>query len=154
MDTYETSAKFNIAETCAASISIEDLQSLADSKSDEILKLSTKLTYGPIRGSEQFRSNLARLYSVNADSPLPSENILSTPGAIAANFLLLYTLISKGDHVVCHYPTYQQLYTVPESLGADVSLWRAHEENKWQLDLQELKGLIRPTTKLIIIKYF
>ncbi len=54
--------------------------------------------------------------------------------------------------MICHYPTYQQLYSVPESLGAEVSLWKAREEKHWQLDIEELKGLIKPgKTKLIII---
>ena len=97
--------------------------------------------------------NLARLYSTKAATPLPADNILVAPGAIAANYLVLYTLISKGDHVICQHPTYQQLYSVPESLGAEVSLWRAREERKWQLDIEELKGLVRPNTKMIIIKY-
>jgi aspartate/methionine/tyrosine aminotransferase len=53
---------------------------------------------------------------------------------------------------VCVFPTYQQLYSVPESLGADVSLWKLQEHNKWQLDIEELKSLIRPNTKMIILK--
>ena len=28
-----------------------------------------------------------------------------------------------------------------------------HEEKDWQLDIEELKALIRPNTKLIVIKY-
>ena len=153
MDAYETTAKFNIAETCAASISIDDLQNLSDSKTNNILKLSTKMTYGAIRGSEKLISNLSGLYSARAISPLPSKNILITSGAIAANFLVLYSLISKGDHVICQYPTYQQLYSVPASLGAEVSLWKADEAKSWQLDIAELKRLIRSTTKMIVIKY-
>ena len=75
-----------------------------------------------------------------------------TPGAIAANHLVLYSLLKPGDHVICHYPTYQQLYSVPESLGAEVSLWKSNPEKNWLPDFEELKGLIRDNTKLIIIK--
>ena len=152
MDEFETTAKFNIAETCAASISLEDLQALSDDKSSPILTYMTKLTYGSIRGSEKLRSTLAGLYSSKVSSPLRADGILITPGAIAANFLIFYALVGKDDHVICHYPTYQQLYSVPKSLGADVSLWKAKEDVKWQLDVDELKGLIRPNTKMIIIK--
>lgn len=152
MDTYETTAKFNIAETCAASISLEQQRELSEDKSTEIWNPSTVLTYGPIRGSEKLRSNPAKFYSSKAPSPLHPEHVVITPGAIAANFTVVYGLIGKGDHVICHYPMYQQLYDVPASLGAEVSLRRAHEENKWQLDVEELKGLIRPNTKMIIIK--
>ena len=153
MDEYETKTTYNIAETCCASISIEDLQNLSSEKSLNVLSVSTKLTYGAIRGSDQFRSLLSHLYSVKTPTQLPKDNILITAGAIQANFLLYYALVGPGDHVICHYPTYQQLYSVPESLGAEVSLWKAKEDEDWKLDIKELESLIRPNTKLIIIKY-
>ena len=154
MDDYETTAKYNIAETCVASISLDDLQDLSEDKSSSPLHLnSRKLTYGAIRGSPELRTNLANLYSSKATTRFTADNILITPGAIAANFIVLYGLIGKGDHVICHYPTYQQLYEVPSRLGAEVSLWRAHEDKQWQLDIKELESLVRPNTKMIIIKY-
>ena len=152
MDAYETQAKYNIAETCCASISIEQLQALSEDKTSSVVQIPKKLDYGAIRGSTALWSNLAALYSFRAASRLPKENILITPGAIAANFLLMYTLVGKGDHVICHYPTYQQLYSVPQSMGAEVSLWKARPEKDWVLDLEELEGLIKPNTKLIVIK--
>ncbi|KAF4629026.1 hypothetical protein G7Y89_g9122 [Cudoniella acicularis] len=153
MDKYETIPEvLNIAETCAASISIDDLVGLCeDPNVPHPLKTSTKLTYGAIRGSAALRERLATLYSARVSSPLSPENVLITPGAIAANFLLLYTLIGPGDHVVCMYPTYQQLYSVPKSLGADVSLWKLRREKKWIPDLDDLKALVNDKTKMIII---
>ncbi|KAI9376684.1 hypothetical protein BJX61DRAFT_530689 [Aspergillus egyptiacus] len=153
MDKYETTAKYNVAETCCASVSLKDLQELSEDPSAEPLGeiLNRKLTYGAIPGSEKLRTTLANLYSVRTPTPLPPDNILATPGAIQANFLLLYTLVGPGDHVICHYPTYQQLYSVPESLGADVSLWKSKEADGWKLDTKELQELIRPNTKLIIL---
>ncbi|RQM05662.1 hypothetical protein DH86_00003444, partial [Scytalidium sp. 3C] len=142
MDKYEvTPGVLNIAETCAASVSIDDLVALCeDPNIPPPINTSNKLTYGPIRGSDALRGRLASLYSVRTASPLPPDNILITPGAIAANFLLLYTLIGPGDHVICVYPTYQQLYTVPETLGAEVSLWKLKESHKFIPDVEELQG--------------
>ena len=34
----------------------------------------------------------------------------------------MYALIRPGDHVVCVLPTYQQLYSIPQSFGAQVDL--------------------------------
>jgi aspartate/methionine/tyrosine aminotransferase len=152
MDVYEPTAKHNIAESCASSISISDLLSLAPSGSTGIFSINRKLTYGEIRGSDQLRSNLAALYAKFEGPLLPKENILVTNGAIGANFAILYTLIREGDHVICQYPTYQQLYSVPTSLGAKVDFWRADPENGWQLDVEELKKTIRKDTRLIILK--
>jgi aspartate/methionine/tyrosine aminotransferase len=139
MDKYElTPGVLNIAETCAASISIDDLVALCeDPNIPPPLQLSKKLTYGAIRGSDSLRERLASLYI--------------TPGAISANFLLFYTLLGPGDHVICAYPTYQQLYAVPESLGAEVSLWKLKKENKYIPDISELKTLVKENTKMIII---
>lgn len=153
MDKYETTPNvLNVAETCAASISIDDLVELCEDKHVEPpLKTSMKLTYGPIRGSDAIRQRLADLYSVRVATPLPAENVLITPGAIAANFLTFYTLLGPGDHVICVYPTYQQLYSVPESLGAEVSLWKLKKENKYVPDLADLDTLIKENTKMIIV---
>lgn len=154
MDAHENSAKYNIAETCCASISVEDLQALAEDpaeKSVNILSTSEKLTYGAIRGSEALRKNLSNLYSSKAPSRLPEDNVLITPGAIMANTLVFYSLVGPGDHVIVHHPTYQQLYEVPRSLGAEVDLWEAKAEKDWVPDLDELKALVKPNTKLIVI---
>lgn len=164
MDDYETTATYNIAETCCSSISLADLQNLSSEQSDPnnpdstspFFSASTKLTYGAIRGSETLRGHLSRLYSVKTPTVLPPDNVLITSGAIQGNFLLHYALVQPGDHVIVHYPTYQQLYSVSESIGAEVSLWKAKEsdsdENGWVLDTEELNGLIRPNTKLIVLK--
>lgn len=44
MDKYELDAKYNIAETCVASISLDDLKDLSEDKKTEIWSSSTKLT--------------------------------------------------------------------------------------------------------------
>ena len=129
MDKYETTPNvINIAETCASSISINDLTSLSTSASaSPPFDPSDKLTYGAIRGSQALREHISTLCSAENGEKLPADNVLITQGAINANFLGLYTLVGSGDHVVCVYPTYQQLYSVPPTLGAEVSLWRLRE---------------------------
>ncbi|WYZ43840.1 hypothetical protein EsH8_VII_000276 [Colletotrichum jinshuiense] len=156
MDEYETTPGcLNIAETCAASVSVDDLVGLSEDKNAPgPVDLSTKLVYGPIRGSVPLRQRVAALCGGDGSSDssvLDQEDVLITQGAIGANFLLLYTLINPGDHVVCVYPTYQQLYGVPESLGADVSLWKLKKENGFVPDVKELEGIVKSNTKMIIV---
>ncbi len=165
MDTYETTpGVLNIAETCAASLSIADLAALAvqpvgngsdrsmPPPADPLSALATtKLTYGAIRGSATLRQLVAALFDTGKDTaapPLPPDNVVITQGAIAANYLLFYTLLGSGDHAICVYPTYQQLYDVPRSLGAEVSFWKLKEENGYVPDVGELAGLVRPNTKV------
>ncbi|PYI21014.1 aspartate/tyrosine/aromatic aminotransferase [Aspergillus japonicus CBS 114.51] len=152
MDLYENDAQHNLAETCCASISLNDILQFSGASSADVpplIDFSRKQTYGAIRGSAGLRANIAKLYQ--APAGITAEQVLVTTGAIHANFLALYTQVGPGDHVICHYPTYQQLYSVPESLGAEVSLWRSSAEKGWALDLQELRGLIRANTKVIIL---
>ena len=155
MNEHETTAKYNIAETCCASISIDELVGLSDNKeakTSDILNTSDILGYGEIRGSSALKGNLSRLYSSKVGTPLSPDNILIMPGAIAANHLAFYALLGPGDHVICHYPTYQQLYSVPESLGAQVELWKSKPENKWLPDFEELEAMVKENTKMIILK--
>jgi len=46
----------------------------------------------------------------------------------------------------------QALYEVPKQLGAEVDLWKALPKNDWIPQIEDLKELIKPNTKMIIIK--
>lgn len=145
MDLYETSCKFNLAETCVDSLSLQALEQLIGEPGilDNLIK-NTRLTYGEIPGSRFFREGVASLYkNVNPD------HILSTNGAIGANFLALYTLVNPGDEVVVIVPTYQQHTSIPESLGARVKTVKLKKENNFLPDLVELRAAVTSETKLI-----
>lgn len=152
MDRFETTpGVLNIAETCAASVSIDDLVRMCnDPAAPGPLDTSIKLTYGPILGSQALRGRVAAHCSRDGEQ-LSADNVIITQGAIGANFLALYTLLGPSDHVVCVYPTYQQLYEVPRSLGAEVSLWKLQAEDGFVPNVDALKSLIKENTKMIII---
>ena len=61
------------------------------------------------------------------------------------------TLVDSGDRVVSIVPTYQQHFSIPKSIGADVHFLQLREENNWLPDLDELKRLVIPETKLIAL---
>ncbi|CZR64666.1 probable aspartate/tyrosine/aromatic aminotransferase [Phialocephala subalpina] len=146
--------KHNLAHSYCLPRSISDLQQVGDSNTSiEIFSpiLSKALDYGPMKGSETLRSNISRCYSTESSIHLPIDNILTTPGASLANFLVLFALLGADDHVIVQYPTYQQLYSIPTSIGVDVSLWKSKKSDDWKLDLDELRRLIRSNTKMIII---
>lgn len=112
---------------------------------------SVKLTYGqPMRGGDGLCESLASLYSAR-QAGITKEDILTTNGGTAANHIVLSALLSPDDHVICQYPTYEPLYQVPKSLGAEVTFWKADPGQKWQLNIDELRTLLKPNTKLIII---
>ena len=65
--------------------------------------------------------------------------------------MFFISLISAGDRVVSVMPTYQQLYSIPESLGAEVGILRLRKEDGYLPDLGELKKLAVPGVKMICI---
>lgn len=148
MNAYEKSATFNIAETCVDSLTLEELVTLDGSNPDDFFRslYPLKLTYGHIEGSPEFRQLVANLYTT-----INPHQVLVMNGGIGANFLVFYSLVQPGDHVIAVHPTYQQIYEVPQSFGATVDLLKLRPENHFLPDLDELKSLIRPNTKMICI---
>jgi aspartate/methionine/tyrosine aminotransferase len=65
----------------------------------------------------------------------------------------MHTLLEPGDHIVTMYPGYQSLYAVAESLGCRVSKWEPEEDAGWAFDLDRLKALLRPDTRLVVVNF-
>ncbi len=146
MNEYETKCELNLAETCVESLTVAELLDMAgiDDIAQQLLPL--KLTYGAIEGSVRLRTLVAGLYE---DQKV--ENVVTTHGAIGANALVHQTLVEAGDRVISVLPTYQQHYSIPESIGADIQILKLTEKTGFLPDLEELKRLATPGTKLIAI---
>lgn len=69
-----------------------------------------------------------------------------------ANYLVLASICGPGDHIICQFPTYGQLYLLPKHQGVDVDLWMMKPEDEWAPDVEELRKMIKPNTTAIIIK--
>ena len=149
MNKYEDDAKYNIAETCVESLKVGELLDIASIERDEFFgKLAeTKLTYGAIPGSAALREEITKLYH----SKKTIDNVIVTNGGIGANFLALFTLVRPGDEIVAVYPTYQQLYSLPEALGAKVRRLRLEPEDGYIPDMNKLRTLVKSNTRAIVI---
>ncbi len=147
MNEFENNCELNLAETCVESLTLGELFEIAEVQDSILSDLSAmKMTYGAIEGSDRLRSAISSLYS----SQTPA-NVLTTHGTIGANSLVHQTLVGRGDHVISVIPTYQQHYSIPESLGADVELLHLKAENAFLPDLDALRAMVRPDTRLIAI---
>lgn len=148
MNEHEKTALYNIADTCVNTLSLEELFSLTNTNKYEFFDgiSGQKLGYGHIQGSPDYKNGICKLYK-----SLKPENIISTNGAAGANYLVFYSLVNPGDRVISVTPTYQQLYSIPESFNADVQYLRLKPENNFLPDLDELKKLITKNTKLICL---
>lgn len=147
MNEWENNCDLNLAETCVESLTIQQLLELTgrnDKDLSELLPL--KMTYGAIEGSDRLRKAIAGLYETIA-----RENIVVTHGTIGANALIHKTLVERGDRVVAVVPTYQQHYSIPASIGAEVESLQLRKEDGYLPDLDALRALAKPGTKLIAI---
>ena len=147
MNEFENHCDFNLGETCVASLTVQQLLEMSG-KGDEVMSdlLPMKLTYGAIEGSDRLRDLICALYERQQPG-----NIIVTHGAIGANALAYQALVEPGDHVVSVLPTYQQHYSIPESLGAEVDILQLRPENAFLPDLDELRGMMRADTRLIAV---
>lgn len=147
MNEWENRCTYNLAETCVASITIEELLQLSGRNSDDLSDLlPMKMTYGAIEGSVRLRTAISALYG-----PQDIANITVTHGTIAANSLVHKALVSRGDRVVSIVPTYQQHYSIPASIEADVQMLHLQPEDGFLPDLDALRRLVTPGTKLIAL---
>ena len=137
MNAHETTATWNTAETCVDSLRLEELLALSGDADGVLRRLrQTRLDYGDIVGSPGLRAAIAALYGER----IGADNVLVANGAIGANFLALFALVEPGDTVVCVKPTYQQLYSVPEALGATVKTLRLRESDGYLPDVDDLRA--------------
>jgi aspartate/methionine/tyrosine aminotransferase len=145
MNEWETRCTYNLAETCVASITVEELLALSGGSADDLSGLlQMKLTYGDIEGSPRLRTAIANLYANQC-----IEDITVTHGTIAANMLVHKAIVEPGDHVLSIVPTYQQHYSIPKSIQADVTILALREEDGFLPNLEALKASVKPNTKLI-----
>jgi aspartate/methionine/tyrosine aminotransferase len=79
--------------------------------------------------------------------------VLAFAGAEEGLFWAMQELVGPGDHAVITVPCYQAMETVTLATGADVSAWTPDRERGWALDLDELRALLRPTTKLVAVNF-
>lgn len=147
MTEHEKEYIYNLAESCVAPLSIEQLLTFTTNP-DEIMKnlLTTKLDYGPIEGSKEIMNGILSLYDAGT-----YENLAVCHGCISANEMVLTSLLSTGDHIITILPTYQQLYSLPLSYGVEVDYVHLQKDKGWVPEVSEFASLIKPNTKMICL---
>ena len=144
---WEFSARYYLTASDAQSMTIEELLALGGDEDREGF-MSLPLTYVETWGTQNLRDAVAGTYE-----HLDAGHILAFTGAQEALFWAMQELVGSGDHAIVTVPCYQSMETVTMGTGADVSALPMRREKGWALDLDELRGLLRPTTKLIAVNY-
>ena len=144
---WEFGARHYLTASDAQSMSVGDLLNMG-SESDREGFAALPLTYVETWGSENLRDAIALTYE-----RVDAAHVLAFSGAQEALFWAMQELVGPGDHAVVTVPCYQSMETVTVATGADVSALLMRREHGWALDLDELRGLLRPTTRLVAVNY-
>jgi aspartate/methionine/tyrosine aminotransferase len=144
---YEFSARHLLSSSDCESLTLAEVLASAD---DEMRQLWERLSLGYTEspGLPLLRREIAGLYDdLDADEVLevvPEEGILLT----------MMVLLQPGDHVVATFPGYQSLYQLAADMGCAIDFWRPLEETDgWRFDLDALRSLLRPDTKLVVVNF-
>jgi aspartate/methionine/tyrosine aminotransferase len=140
--TWENVVDYNLSESGVHPLNLRELLT-----PDEIAALTeVELGYTQTNGTIPLREAIARLYP-----GLGLEQILTTAGSSEANFLLMWSLIEPGDEVLFELPNYMQMGGLLRAFGAEVKPFYLRESLGWQPDLEEMRKLVTPKTKLIVL---
>lgn len=143
---YEFSVKYLLSSSDCDGLLQKEILELAD---DETKSLWDNLTLGYTEslGHPVLRTEIAKLYKdIN-----PGQVLLIVPEE--GIFISLNTILEKGDHVICTFPSYQSLYEIAEDMGSEVTKWQPDESKGWQFNLEFLQSNIKPNTKLLVINF-
>jgi len=125
----------NLAESSVSDASLGDL-------GDDLGGLV--LQYGDHLGLPALRSAIA----ADASGADP-DDVMVTPGAVAALFVIHTSLLEAGDHVVVARPNYATNVETPRAIGADVSFLELSYDEGWTVDPARIAALMTPRTRLV-----
>lgn len=96
-------------------------------------------------------AGLRALIAARAGGGLGADNVLITAGAAAALFIVAISLLDAGDHIVVVRPNYATNIETPRAIRCAIDYVDLDFERGFALDLDKLKSLARPNTKLISV---
>ena len=105
----------------------------------------TILLYGDHRGHPKLRALLAE------EGKCAADQVLLTPGAAGALFMVSTSLLSAGDHLVVLRPNYATNIETPRAIGCEITFVDLTFERGWRYDASEIAKAMTPRTKLVSI---
>src|SRR5215470_19364107 len=132
----QAAARYNLANSGILGC---DLSNLPITMDDIALNGPNHEGYGPLKEA------IAVKYGVTADQ------VVTEQGTSMANFLAMATALERGDEVLVEQPAYEPLLCALEYLGAEVKRFARSFENSYRFDVDEVRRLITPRTRLIVI---
>lgn len=144
---HEFTAPYVLCASDVEGVGMDELLALADDEGRALWR-DLRLGYTETAGHPLLRREIAGMYR-----SIAPEDVFVFAGASEAIFALVNAMLGPGDHAVSTWPAYQSLFEVARATGADVDLLPLEPEAGWRLDLDRLRALLRPTTRLVIVNF-
>lgn len=143
---WEFTAQYHLTASDCESQPIHSLLALACDEDREAFQ-KLWLGYTETRGPATLRHIIATTYDT-----LCENDILCFAGAEEGLYIAMKTILQLGDHAIVFTPNYQAAETIPLSI-CEVTGLALQPENNWEPDIEQLKKLIKPNTRLISINF-
>jgi aspartate/methionine/tyrosine aminotransferase len=130
--------RFNLAESSVADTPLRDL----GVELDDLV-----LMYGDHAGRPGLRAAIAS----GGPGAVTADDVLVTPGAAAALFIIHTTLLGPGDEIVVVRPNYATNLETPRAIGAAIHHLDLRHEDGWAVDPDRIAALMTPRTVLVSI---
>jgi aspartate/methionine/tyrosine aminotransferase len=146
---YEFSTPYQLCNSDCESISIAELLSMAGDSLEQFGR--ERLVYTESQGDPALRKCIASMHAaVNPDDVI----VLGTP--VEGIYLTARALLDPGDEVIVLTPAYDALTKMFEHVAGQtrVNRWAFKAgETSWELEIEELRELIRPQTKMVVVNF-
>src|SRR5689334_20256192 len=107
--------------------------------------------YGPSAGLRDVRETIASSIEKTRGIYAEPDQVVVTPGGKPILFFTMLALLDEGDEAIYPNPGFPIYESVIQFLGAKAVPLPLRESNQFRTDVDELKKLITPKTKIVIV---
>ena len=107
--------------------------------------------YGASAGQLETREAIARHQTERQGYDVSPDSIIVTPGGKPVMFFTIMALIEEGDEVIYPNPGFPIYESMINYMGGTAVPMQLNEETGYNADIDKLRSLITPRTKLMIV---
>ena len=107
--------------------------------------------YGPAPGLPELRKTVAEFMSKARGMKFTADQVVVTPGGKPIMFFSVLACVDEGDEVIYPNPGYPIYESVINLVGAKPVPLVLKEEKEFRFEIEDLRKLITPKTRMLII---
>lgn len=127
----------------------ETPEHIKDSAREGLVKGASK--YPAVSGIAPLREAICKVTEEVHGFPVTSDQVLVSTGAKHSLFNLFLALLDPGDEVIIPAPYWVSYPEMVRITGAEPVMLKAHPDEGFALDIQELRAAITPKTRAIVL---